>query len=94
MFDIRIEPNGRIHISGRFDGAQAEKAKAILESVTKSSTVDMGELEYISSAGLGVLFALQKRLMENGEKLTLVNLNTHIRDVFQIARFDLIFEIK
>lgn len=94
MFDIRFDSNDRIHLSGRFDGAQAEKAKSVLESVTKSCVIDMKELEYISSAGLGVLFALQKRLLENGQKLTLTNLNQHIRDVFQIARFNLIFDIK
>jgi anti-anti-sigma regulatory factor len=38
--------------------------------------------------------ATQKRLSEKGQKLKLKNVSGHIRDVFRIARFDLIFELE
>jgi anti-anti-sigma factor len=50
-------------------------------------------LTYISSAGLGLLFATQKRLVDTGDALELINLNPHIREIFQIAGFDNIFVI-
>ncbi len=50
-------------------------------------------LEYISSAGLGVLLKTQKRAMATGQGLRLVNANQHIRDIFKYAGFDRIFEI-
>ena len=50
-------------------------------------------LEYISSAGLGVLLKTQKRVMAGGQGLRLVNANKHIRDIFKYAGFDRIFEI-
>jgi anti-anti-sigma regulatory factor len=35
----------------------------------------------------------QKKLVDSGGGLTLINLSPHIREIFQIAGFDNIFEI-
>jgi anti-anti-sigma factor len=56
--------------------------------------LNFGELDYISSAGLGALFAAQKRLREAGKELKLVHLKPHIRELFAIAGFDKIFAIE
>lgn len=94
MFDIRLSDNGEVYLSGRFDAAQVEKAKAVLDQLTVSTSVDFKDLVYVSSAGLGVLMATQKRLSDKGQKLKLRNVSGHIREIFRIARFDLIFEIE
>lgn len=93
MFEIVVSDNGNVELLGRFDATQVERARDVLGGVTKSTTVDCKNLDYISSAGLGVLLAVQKRLGESGEKLQLANLNSHIREIFRIAGFDQIFEI-
>ncbi len=94
MFDIRINDQGDVILSGRLDAAQTEKASEVLNKITKSAMVDFKDLQYISSAGLGVLLATQKRLSQSGNRLKLINLSSHIRDVFHFARFDMIFEIQ
>ena len=94
MFECRIAEDGQILLSGRLDASQSERAKKEFDKVSKSTTVDFKDLEYISSAGLGVLFATQKRLKDAGHSLKLINMNQHIRDVFRYARFDLVFEIE
>ena len=94
MFDIRTSESGDVVLSGRFDAAQTEKAKAIFDQLTVTTSVDFKDLVYVSSAGLGVLMATQKRLSDKGHKLKLKNVSGHIREVFKIARFDLIFEIE
>ena len=93
MFGIELTPGNVIALSGRLDASQTEKAREVFDKVTDSAVVDFKGLEYISSAGLGVLFATQKRLRGAGNGLKLVNMNQHIRDVFRYARFELIFEI-
>jgi len=94
MFDIRLTETGDVMLSGRFDAAQVDNAKAVLDRLTVTTSVDFKDLVYVSSAGLGVLMATQKRLSEKGQKLKLKNVSGHIREIFKIARFDLIFEIE
>ena len=93
MFKIKRDENGRISLHGRLDASQVDRARTFLNQVTESCTVDFSELSYISSAGLGLLFGTQKKLVDGGGGLTLVNLSPHIREIFQIAGFDNIFEI-
>ncbi len=94
MFQISREPNGDIKLKGRLDATAVDDAAKVLQTLTDSVNVDFKELEYIASAGLGVLFATQKRLKQAGKGLVLINLSSHIRDVFRFARFDLVFEIR
>lgn len=93
MLDISFGSNGEILLAGRFDAAEAERARQVFLSLDEAKVVDFARLDYISSAGLGVLLAAQKRLSERGQGLKLVNLNGHIRDVFRFSGFDQIFEI-
>ena len=94
MFDIRFGEASEIILEGRLDASQVDKAKEFFARVTTSSTMDFKGLQYISSAGLGVLLAAQKKLTESGQKLKIRGMNDHIRDVFRYARFDLIFDIE
>jgi anti-sigma B factor antagonist len=94
MFSIEIGSNREIVLLGRLDASQTDKAREALDKITESAVVDCKGLEYVSSAGLGVLLAAQKRLKASGHGLKLVNLNGYTRDVFRLARFDLIFEIQ
>lgn len=94
MFEARFGDQGEIRFMGTLDASQVEKAREFLGKVATSTTVDFKELQYISSAGLGVLLTTQKRLSEVGHKLRLINLNKHISDVFRYAGFDKIFLIE
>lgn len=93
MFDAKVNQSGDVLLSGRFDAGQVDKAKAVFDEIEQSCVVDFKDLEYISSAGLSVLLATQKRLNDSGKSLKLINLNKYIRDVFRYAGFDTIFEI-
>ena len=94
MFSITVNDTGVILLTGRLDAAQVDKAREVFAALEVSAVVDFKELDYISSAGLGVLLATQQRLKKGGNAIKLVNMNRMVRDVFKIARFDLIFEIE
>jgi anti-anti-sigma factor len=94
MFDIAFDDQGNVKVSGRLDAAQAPKAQEFLDGVPGRCVVDMSELEYISSAGLGVLLRTHKRLMTAEEGLELVNVNKHIGDIFRYSGFDKLFVIR
>ena len=94
MFQIEFGNNGEILCSGRLDAAQCEKAQSFMDSISEARVLDFAALEYISSAGLGVLLKTQKRLAESGASLKIVNVNNHIHDVFRYSGFHAIFEIE
>ena len=94
MFDIKRVDDSNIALTGRFDASQVQKAQAVFDALETSATVDFGELEYISSAGLGVLLATYKRLEGAGHKLTLKNMRKLVRDVFKYSRMDTLFTIE
>lgn len=93
MFEIIMNTDNEVAVAGRFDAAQIEKAKGAFAALKGNTVVDFARLEYISSAGLGVLLATQKRLQDKGAALKLVNVSSHIRDIFHFSGFDQIFEI-
>jgi anti-sigma B factor antagonist len=93
MFEIRLTDSGDVVMAGRLDAAQCDKALKFLDGVAEPRVVDLGGLEYISSAGLGVLLKTQKRVMASGKGLRLLNVNRHIQDIFRYAGFDRIFEV-
>ncbi len=94
MFDIQYGDDGSIVCTGRLDAAQCEKGQAFMDEIMESSTLDFATLEYISSAGLGILLKTQKRLAENGASLRIINVNNHIHDVFHYSGFHTIFDIE
>jgi anti-anti-sigma factor len=93
MFEIARGTAGEIVLKGRLDAAQCDKALQFFDGVADPHVVDLAGLDYISSAGLGVLLKTQKRAMAAGRGLRIVNVNRHIADIFRYAGFDKIFEV-
>ena len=94
MFEIKYGDDGKIVCTGRLDAAQCEKGQAFMDQISTSRTLDFSQLDYISSAGLGILLKTQKRLAESGAALKIINVNNHIHDVFHYSGFHAIFDIE
>ncbi len=92
MLELRREKDC-IYLSGRFDASQVEKARTVFDEIEKTCTANFSDLRYISSAGLGILLMTQKRLQSKGYELKIAGLNSHIREIFRYAGFDMIFTI-
>lgn len=94
MFDIQNRGDGAIAVIGRLDAASAPQAEKFLADVSGDVTLDFTGLDYISSAGLGQIFALFRRLSASGNKLTLTGMTPQVRYVFQLARLDQHMDIR
>jgi len=94
MLSIDHGPGGAVVAAGRLDAAQAHAAQAFLDRTTGVVTLDCRALEYISSAGLGVLLKTHKRLLGSGGKLRLTGVGPHLKDIFTYSGFDQLFEIE
>ncbi len=62
-----------------------EKAAPYLVAKTKGIILDLANVDYISSAGLGVIFTIRKFLKENGGELLFCNIKPQIRRLFEIV---------
>jgi anti-sigma B factor antagonist len=94
MLAIDYGPAGTVVLTGRLDAAQSPAAQAFFDRVEGTVTLDCSRLEYISSAGLGVLLKTQKRLLASAGKIRLAGVQPHLRDIFVYAGLDQLFEIE
>lgn len=94
MLDIDVSESGKVVLNGRFDASQVAAAESAFATIEKSVVVDCEGLEYISSAGLGVLIAVYKRLKDSGDDFKLINVRGHIKNVFHYACLDKVFDIQ
>ena len=93
MFEIHLGPSGEVVMAGRLDATQCEAALQFLNAVSEPRVIDLGQLEYIASAGLRVLLLTQKRAKGSGAAIRLINLKPQIHDIFRYAGFDRIIDM-
>ena len=63
------------------------------ESGRKKLLLNFGNVEYMSSAALGKLITLNKKVTAAAGKLVLCNIDPQIREVFEITKLDKLFVI-
>lgn len=91
---IRIDPprgdSQRVALSGRLDTHSYDeldrRLAPLLSSNILSLVLDLGELEYISSAGIRSVFKARKALSARGGKVVVANLQPQIAKVFDIVK--------
>ena len=85
-----------LKLEGRLDTTTSPQLESELSEnlngVTEL-TIDFAELSYISSAGLRVLLATQKRMNKQGS-MKLINVNEIVMEVFEITGFSDILTIE
>ena len=95
-FEIQKNANETtIDIVGRLDATTApDLSKTINETIadTENLVLDFKKLEYISSAGLRVLLAAQKKMQKLGT-MKLTNVCKDVMEVFEMTGFSDILSI-
>jgi anti-anti-sigma factor len=85
-------------LAGRLDGftsaAHEAELKALLAGDASSVTIDLSQLEYVSSAGLRVLLMTAKLAKAKGGGVVLASPTSVVLDVLKISGFDKIFDIR
>ena len=84
-------------VEGRIDTITSQELDKEINSEIgnfESLTLDFADLEYISSAGLRVLIATQKKLKASDIPLVIKNINDAVREIFRMSGFDKILKIE
>lgn len=89
-----------IAVAGRVDHANAEEFKAGLWPFLAGCgpgghalVLDLGGVDYISSAGLRVLMLAAREAGARGGTLAVCGLQPVVDEIFQISRFNVVFRV-
>ena len=87
-----------VTVKGRVDGSTAPKLDQALKDITNAQryriVIDLGEVDYISSAGLRVIISAQKTCRRwNRGDVRLANLSERVSEVFNLAGLKPLFNI-
>jgi len=92
--EINISPeanNGRrVSIAGSLDSNTApelqKRIDAEINHAVSTTIIDFKDLDFLSSAGLRVIFKTAKIMANSGGKFLMVNLQPQIKKVFEIIK--------
>jgi anti-sigma B factor antagonist len=86
-----------IAINGEVDLYNVSELKKSLFSITdgtyKSVVVDMKDLNYMDSSGIGALVAGQKKMKAHQGSFALLNINDDVLNILKLATLDKFFKI-
>jgi len=86
-----VEIEGRI-VLGEESNTFREKVKSLLASGNKKVVLNMAQVSYIDSAGLGTLVATFHSAKTQGATLKLANLGTKFKEVLQVTKLMTVFD--
>jgi anti-sigma B factor antagonist len=83
-------------LSGRLDTMTSKQLEGEVPLFDGKDSVilDFGKLEYVSSAGLRVLLAMQKKMNAQGGSMKLVGVLPEVREIFEMTGFSSILTIE
>jgi anti-sigma B factor antagonist len=86
-----VEIEGRI-VLGEESNTFREKVKSLLAAGNKKVVLNMANVSYIDSAGLGTLVATFHSAKTQGATLKLANLGTKFQEVLQVTKLMTVFD--
>jgi len=102
MSDFKIsreDTNGvaLLRVEGFLDAHTFEQLEEAIRAVFNEScyklVVDLGRVDYISSAGAGVLIGARSESQENGGDIVLLNPTENVKEVFDLLGLTQIFKV-
>jgi anti-sigma B factor antagonist len=99
--NLKTEANGKIMVvvvrEERLDAHNSDELKIeinrLFESGTKELLVDLKEVRFIDSSGLGVLVSGYKNAATHQGNIKLCSLQTQVKSMFELTRLHRVFDI-
>lgn len=89
--------NAEIEIKGRLTYSDYALFRQITDVVGTADNqycqLDLTELEFIDSAGLGMLLLARDKIQECKGSIALINASGQVKKMIELGRFDALFEI-
>lgn len=100
MFDKKIvnEDNLQtIKLIGDLDVYSEDEFKSFIDEEidpNKDITIDLKDLEYLDSTGLGMFMNIYKMVNENGKDIKIINAKDNIKKLFKITDLTELFDME
>lgn len=99
MFDITLsEQDSFAALSGQLTFSDRERfrdmARRLVASARARLVIDVSSLEFIDSAGLGMLLLLREEIAAGQREIVLRNAQGQVKRMFEVSRFDTLFVVE
>jgi anti-sigma B factor antagonist len=88
-----LDISGRITL-GEGNVMLREIVRELADKGNKKIVLNLGEVQYVDSSGVGELVKVHTTLRNQGGQLRLVNLNKRVNDLLQMTRLSTVFDIE
>lgn len=85
--------DGEITLSAGGDVQLKDKIQSLLQQGHKKILLDLGNVSYVDSAGLGQLVQATVTATKNGGKLKLIHLTKRLNDLLVVTKLSTVFDI-
>ena len=88
-----VDISGRITL-GEGNVILREIVRDLAEKGAKAIVLNLGEVQYVDSSGIGELVKAHTTIRNQGGQLKLTNLNKRVHDLFELTRLSAVFDIQ
>lgn len=86
-----------VQLKGRLDAASiSDRKEELIQKISADNTsvvINLREVSFIDSTGLGLLVAINQDIQRQGHKLSFCELSDQARLLFELTRLNLVFDL-
>ena len=89
---VIIDVSGKITLTDGGDAMLKDKVRSLVHQGRKKMILNLGDVSYVDSAGLGELLQAYATVSKNGGALKLLKMTKRIKDLLAITKLLTVFE--
>ena len=89
---VIVDVSGKVTLGDGGDVALRDKMRSLIQQGQKKVLLNLGEVSYVDSAGLGEIVQSYASVTKNGGALKLLNVTKRIKDLLSITKLLTVFE--
>jgi anti-sigma B factor antagonist len=90
---IVLDITGEVKLGESAERLSEELSKLLTDQTVEGVILDLENINYMDSTGLGELVGYLSRFQDSGKRLKLVNPNQTVIKLLQLTRLDLVFKV-
>jgi anti-sigma B factor antagonist len=89
---VIVDVSGKVTLGDGGDVVLKDKMASLVQQGTKKVLLNLGDVSYVDSAGLGAIVQSYATMNKNGGSLKLLNTTKRIKDLLSITKLLTVFE--